>query len=196
MRWEQDLIRDIRFHDARDDEDYAFGPFLAKLRIPNPYQEFTTPNHQVLKYVLEKHQPRTVLEIGVARNGDVSSTYTILNNFDGIYLGVDLEDKTFLNSHKTHTLQTNSSHYDIVCNKLRELGVTFLDMIHIDGWHSINQVLRDWEYVNLLSPKGVVCFHDTNAHPGPYLFTENLNDKWKVTKTCPNDFGFSYCERL
>lgn len=199
MKWENDLIKDIRFYDNRDDEDYAsFTPFKERLVIPNPYEEFTAANHAILESVFKFSKINTALEIGVCRNAERSSTYTIINNLpkNGIYLGVDLEDKSFLNSDNIHTIQTNSSNYDIVVEKLKDIGIDKLDFIHIDGWHSINQVLKDWEYTKLLNVGGVVCLHDTNAHPGPYLLTENLNNKWYVVKTCPNDFGFTFCKKL
>ena len=72
-----------------------------------------------------------------------------------------------------------------------------LDFIFIDGWHSINQVYKDWDYTQLLHPKGIVVFHDTSAHPGPALFIRHLNkDKWVVHENlCPKDFGLGYCYR-
>jgi predicted O-methyltransferase YrrM len=145
--------------------------------------------------------PQKLFEIGVCRNASQSSTHTIIKNVpsDGVYLGVDLDDKTFLNdaSKGIHTIKTSSSNYDEVVNRLTSLGVKTLDFIFIDGWHSINQVLKDWEYTKLLSDGGVVGFHDTRLHPGPHYFINNLNrDKWEVhSNLCPNDWGLGYCRR-
>jgi len=47
------------------------------------------------------------------------------------------------------------------------LDLDTIDFLFIDGWHSVNQRLADWRYVERLSPGGVVVMHDTNVHPGP-----------------------------
>ncbi|HBW87059.1 MAG TPA: hypothetical protein DEF82_10075, partial [Crocinitomicaceae bacterium] len=146
-----------------------------------------------------KIKPRTFLEIGVCRNGQTSSTHTIIKNIPegGTYLGVDLDDKSFLNnaSKGIHTIKTSSSNYEEVVSKLKSLGVETLDFIFIDGWHSINQVLKDWEYTNLLSDGGVVALHDTTAHPGPFYFMKFLDrNKWEVyPNLCSGDHGLGYC---
>ncbi len=72
------------------------------------------------------------------------------------------------------------------------------DFVFIDGWHSINQILQDWEYTKLLAPGGVVGIHDTTGHPGPWFLINNLNpSRWQVEPNlCPDDYGLGYCRRL
>lgn len=201
MQWETDLVRDIRLNSHLDNEDCPI-PQLG-LRSSGSAVEFTQENHKALQKAIDscKTPPRTFLEIGVCRNGDGSSTHTIIKNIpkDGVYLGVDIKDKTYLNNPEKgiNTIKTNSSNYDEVVSKLKSLGVDTIDFIFIDGWHSINQVLLDWEYTKILSNGGVVAFHDTNNHPGPYFFIRNLDhEKWIVFENeCPNDHGFGYCYR-
>lgn len=202
MQWENDLVRDIRTHSNLDDEDYPVA--ALGLKYSGIFGiEFTDANHAALQEAISYCNPsaKTFLEIGVCRNGERSSTHTILNNLphDGIYLGVDIEDKSFLNnpSKGIHTIKESSSDYEKVVEKLNSLGVSTLDFIFIDGWHSINQVLDDWEFTKLLSDGGVVAFHDTTAHPGPHFFIKNLNqEKWTVRHNlCPQDHGFGYCYR-
>ena len=66
---------------------------------------------------------------------------------------------------------------------LMEHGEDSFDFIFIDGWHSINQVLDDWKFTEFLAEGGIVGFHDTNTHPGPMLFVDNLNpDKYIVER--------------
>jgi cephalosporin hydroxylase len=201
MKWKEDLTKDPRFGNSFDDEDGV----LTQLGFcwSDTHVEFTEGNHLALQEAIDccKTKPRTFLEIGVCRNGANSSTHTIIKNIPdgGIYLGVDLEDKSFLNNSDKgiHTIQTTSSNYELVVSRLKELGVEKLDFIFIDGYHSINQVLADWEYTKLLSDGGVVAFHDTTAHPGPYFFMESLDrNKWEVyPNVCPKDHGFGYCFR-
>ena len=77
------------------------------------------------------------------------------------------------------------------------MGVEKFDFIFIDGDHSVNQVLRDWEYSNLLNDGGIVGFHDTSHHTGPYLFIKNLNtDIWDVVENaCPQDYGIGFATK-
>jgi predicted O-methyltransferase YrrM len=200
MKWKTDLIKDPRFNNHIDDIDHPIRE-LGLIPSNGGHPEFTNENHAALQKAIDscKQKPKTFMEIGVCRNGNYSSTHTIIKNVpsDGIYLGVDLDDKSFLNnpSKGIHTLKTSSSNYSEVIDKLNSLGVDKLDFLFIDGWHSINQVLADWEYTNILSSGGVVAFHDTKAHPGPHYFMKYLNlNKWEVyPNLCPWDHGFGYC---
>lgn len=212
MKWKEDLLQDPRYGNYLDEYDGIIPELLVGL-LPPPgpivwqppanHKEFTEANHVALQKAIDccKTKPKTFLEIGVCRNGETSSTHTIIKNVSegGIYLGVDLDDKSFLNNSDKgiYTIKTSSSNYDLVVSRLRELGVEKLDFIFIDGYHSINQVLDDWEYTKLLSNGGVVAFHDTTAHPGPHFFMKYLNrNKWEVySNVCPNDHGFGYCFR-
>lgn len=204
-KWEQDLIRDIRFNDSRDDIDCPFNGCM--IQEPNAKRadhiEFSLENHEALQKAISfcDNKPKNFLEIGVHRNEDKSSTNTLIKNLpeNGIYLGVDVNDKSYLNDEKKgiHTIQTSSSNYNDIILKLKSIGVLKLDFIFIDGWHSINQVLDDWEYTNILSDGGVVAFHDTSYHPGPNRFIYSLNkEKWMVFENlCPQDYGLGFCKK-
>jgi hypothetical protein len=204
-KWKEDLVCDIRT--GNTEYDNSDGPFGNLLDIPKYNSvEFTLCNHNALERALNEcgSQLKYVLEIGVCRNGNQSSTYTILKYLskynDSVYLGVDIEDKSFLNDQTKgiFTIKENSSNYENIKNKLDELKINELDFIFIDGWHSINQVLDDWEYTRLLRGGGVVAFHDVTSHPGPHFFIKNINtDKWKVVgNLCSQDHGFGYAVKL
>lgn len=122
-----------------------------------------------------KNDVKVILEIGVARfnngaNMSTVSTGVFLENKndDTIYLGVDLADRSYVKGKNVHTLRTNSSNLEEIMNKIEELyGEKRIDFLFIDGWHSVNQVLDEWRFVEYLSKDGVIAFHDTNHHPGP-----------------------------
>ncbi len=196
MKWQEDLIRDIRTHTGYDDVD----------GVGNPYGgvrgEFTKENAEALTehFLRVRDNCSAILEIGVCRNDQESSTHCFLKNKkpETVYLGIDIDDKTFLDdaSLNIHTFQHTS--FDLVTNfeKFRSLGITQFDFIFIDGWHSINAVMTEWEYTRLLSPTGIVGFHDTNYHPGPKEFVDAINrEKWNVAKLCPDDYGISFAWR-
>jgi hypothetical protein len=198
MKWQQDLIKDIRFNDWRDDRDGGIFPH------PSQYSgsvEFTECNrsHLTEKFIKIKDSCRAILEIGVCRNADQSSTWCFLNNKkkETFYFGIDLDEKSFLNNpeHNIYTINSNSSNIENNMNYIKQQGIDCFDFIFIDGWHSVNQVLIDWEYTNWLSDRGIVGFHDTSAHPGPLLFVNALDkNKWTVEENlCPADHGIGFC---
>jgi hypothetical protein len=198
MKWEQDLIKDIRTNTEFDDQD---GGVEHPLEYRSWYRgEFTSENRMMLHDIFMQVRDNcpAILEIGVCRNEGDSSTWTFLKNKkpETIYIGIDLEDKSFLNdpANNVYTIRASSSDIDANMELIKSLGVTEFGFIFIDGWHSINQVLTDWEYTKSLASDGVVGFHDTTVHPGPAAFVKALNkDLWNVEENlCPEDHGIGF----
>ncbi len=180
--------------DQQDNFGFSHGP---------PPEEFSACNRAILKDELLRmgESCKCILEIGVCRNGEKSSSHILIDYKpkDCVYLGVDLDDKSFLNDpeNNVHTIQTNSGNHGDVLNRLAELGVGQIDFFFIDGWHSVNQVLLDWMYVNFLSNYGVVGFHDINEHPPFIVFDaidDTLFDKMKYCET-GLDWGIGFARR-
>jgi len=200
MKWQQDLIKDIRTNSGYDDADgNAGGRIIRDIKGDYTWREFSEGNREALtEYFLKtKDTCRAILEIGVARNASESSCHVFLGNKkdETIYVGIDIDDKSFLNDANKNifTIQNTSSDVENNIEKIKSFGVTELDFIFIDGWHSINQVLTDWEYTRLLSPNGIVAFHDISEHPGPYHFIRNLDTNvWNVDLRCLNDWGIGF----
>lgn len=206
-----DLIRDIRSFSEIDDADYHEVFFNQKHPGVNPWPmgnrkiEFSEWNHLKLNQHFKKvsGHAKAIIEIGVCRNGEKSSTYTFLRNKmkETFYFGIDLVDKSFLDNAEENifTLQTNSSNTEQIMEFVNSKGVDKFDFIFIDGWHSVNQVLDDWKFTEFLADGGVVGFHDTNVHPGPMLFIDHLNtEKYNVEKCCTTwltDYGISFVTR-
>lgn len=196
MKWEQDLIKDIRTGTSYDDRDNG-DPHP---RSYNGAVEFTDCNRSSLEEYFKKIKSgcMAILEIGVCRNSSQSSTHVFLNNKrdDCAYVGIDLDDKSFLNNDAKRVYTIRNSSSDIYTNMeiMQRHGIDKFDFIFIDGWHSINQCLIDWEYTNWLSEGGIVGFHDVSCHPGPREFINALDtSKWNVVKnTCPDDWGIGF----
>ncbi len=187
-----DFLNDIRFHDSRDSEDRPLGDGIVAL------VEFSECNKNALleAFLKVKDTAKAILEIGVCRNEGESSTYVFLNNKHDHtkYLGLDLEDKTFLDSKEKniYTMKVNSSNYIEIRNKSLQLGIFSYDFILIDGFHSINQCIDDWKFVKNLATGGIVALHDTTRHPGPVAIVENINtDIWNVERLCLEDNGIT-----
>jgi hypothetical protein len=138
-----------------------------------PEQEVTDCNLSVVTDVMQKmgvSNINSIMEIGVSRPNKNTITKILLGlkSQSCVYLGVDMEDKSFLDSEADHIHTIRSTSHDKVRvrGKLRNLGIKNIDLLIIDGWHSVNTCVNDWAYTDLLSDHGAVLLHDTNAHPG------------------------------
>jgi hypothetical protein len=202
-KWRQDLIRDIRTGiDRLDNADSNWQANQDVVQREQPLlddTECSQENRRLLYEKFMKVQSKClgIMEIGVCRNGDQSFTHIFLNNkrHSTVYVGIDMNDKSFLDNpdKNIYTIQNTSSDVKSNIEKMKAFGITQLDFIFIDGDHSINQVLIDWEYTQLLSPNGIVALHDVSAHPGPNLFIRNLNPNiWNTEILCPTDHGIGF----
>jgi hypothetical protein len=209
MKWEQDLVKDIKTYTDYDDRDsgekHPFG-YSHKINEKNEViypEEVTYCNrfHLLEQFNKIKNNCKAILEIGVGRNDSKSFIHVFLKNKekDTIYVGIDVNDRTFFEDkeNNVHIIQNDSSNYQENIKVFEKLGIDKFDFIFIDGWHSINQVLRDWEYTNLLSDTGIVGFHDTACHPGPSNFIQALDkNKWTVIENCcPEDWGIGFAQK-
>jgi hypothetical protein len=148
--------------------------------------EFSSENKRVLADVLDelkaKNKLNSVLEIGVFRSKAESSTKVILDNkLDTTkYFGIDLLEQNLVpirdDSKNVFALCTNSSNLDEIMNFCKSHSVEKFDLILIDGWHSINQVVLDWRFVEHLNDGGFVVMHDTNYHPGPHCVFDAIDE--------------------
>jgi len=189
-KWQQDLTKDVRRGDGFDDRDLPENGTFEY----DGWAEVSDADREALRveFLKVRDNCRAILEIGISRNGPDSFTQVFLQNKnpETIYVGIDIDDKTYLNNPELniHTIQSSSSEYKNCMNIIRSVNVSEFDFIFIDGWHSINQVLADWEYTNILGPEGIVGLHDTAYHPGPKYFLEGLDaDKWDIVKNAVND---------
>lgn len=199
-KWKQDLRLDIRTHSDFDDRDHIYEPNS----IYN-FREISENNRKELtnKFISVKNQVRAILEIGVCRNKEKSFTHIFLDNKkqETIYIGIDMVDKSFLDNktNNVYTIKNDSSSYEQNMRIIQAIGVKQFDFIFIDGYHSINQCYKDWEYTNFLGDNGIVAFHDVNYHYGPYQFIRALDkNKWIIeTDVCPtyNDWGLGFAQR-
>lgn len=163
--------------------------------------EISDANKEALDDILSKVNVKNVIEIGVARNDVRSFTTQLLYAKKGIYCGIDIEDKTFLNDdlNRVYTIQANSHDQSKIRSYLKTIGLKKCSVLFIDGWHSVNTVINDWTYTDLLDDKGVVIFHDTNYHPGPNLVVPAIDrSMYRVVKYCDGgiDWGIAAAYKL
>jgi hypothetical protein len=185
------------------DDNFRDAPFDAKgFKVE---VEYSDRDHKILKNTIITlgNNCNLILEIGVARfkKNNNPSTYTLLKNKlpECVYVGVDVEDKKYILSEgfeNTHTIKTSSSNIDKVMDYIKKIsGNESIDLLHIDGDHSVNQVIDDWRFSKYLSKNGAIVMHDTNVHPGPTELIKALNlDLFEVTKYFENrtdDWGIT-----
>ena len=189
----RDLYKEIRTYTDHDDSDW---PLTFE-----PPVEVSVSNIDELSHFfsMKKSECKSILEIGVSSNSQRSFTKFFVDNKleTTKYFGVDKEDRIYLNSSSKniYTIKTDSSNILEVKSFLNEHGVDKVDFIFIDSWASINQVLNDWRYIELLDDDGIIAFHDTNFHPGPIELVNNLKaDKYEVYKKCVSntDWGLTF----
>ena len=193
------LSSDIRTFDSSfDDEDLPtyWAQGSREFSYCNQYSLLT-------EFSKIKDSCKVIVEIGVARMStnrmEDTSTTIFLNNKkdDTIYLGIDIEDKKFIESvaPNIYTIKSKSENYEEVLKKFKDLGIEKIDFLFIDGWHSINQVIDELFYFDFLTKGSVVGFHDTNYHPGPSRIIESLNpEMFEVVKYCQSedDWGIGF----
>jgi len=199
------LTQDIRVGYSEDNDKDWINIY------PNPFElvgnkEFSMCNQAALteEFSKVKDQTKVIVEIGVSRvtynqTYDQTSTSIFLRhkNPETIYLGIDIDDKTFLQGleRNVFTLQSKSEYYERVKAKLDALRITQIDFLFVDGWHSINQVIDELWYVDFMKSGGVIGFHDTNYHPGPSRIIKNLNPNiFEVKQLCQqqDDWGIGF----
>lgn len=127
---------------------------------------------------------KNVMEIGVHRprlDGDMSSTKVILNQRPVKYLGVDIKNRrneiewlTYQGT-KSSFYHGSSNDFEAVHQALVDWDVLPLDLLMVDGNHSVNQAYADFRYADLVRPGGYVVYHDTNWHPGPVLLFDSVD---------------------
>lgn len=127
---------------------------------------------QVLRDTLASlNDPKLVVEIGVNAAEGVTTTSIILEWKPDTctYIGIDTNDKSGFNNvdKKIYTLRNSSEEHDKLYALMEQLNLQEIDLMFVDGFHSINEVLWEWKYWERMAANGTMVFHDTNYHPGP-----------------------------
>lgn len=199
VRQVQESIFGLKYRPSIEPERSDDTDFFGEFYRPVP-REFSEDNQQVLRQaLLQTPNVRCIVEIGVQRNPlPESSTGILLHHkaSEAVFIGVDIEDKSHLadEARRIYTIRGDSADRSSVFSLMDRLHLPFIDFLFIDGWHSVNQCVADWKYVERLSPRGTIAMHDTNVHPGPVTvfdaIDEQLFDKKKHCTDGP-DWGLS-----
>ena len=146
-----------------------------------------------------------ILEIGVNRSKERQFTDAFIKykSKKSLYIGIDINDKSSLNDKENNvwTIKTDSRNQDYIRSKFDWRNI---DILMIDGDHSVVGAVNDFKYANILADDGTVILHDSNSHSGPLalieaidrdiftvekLFEENLDDfGLTIIKKRPNNY--------
>ena len=147
---------------------------------------FTAANAKILRDVMAKHREdvHCIMEIGVSRDGPGCTTdiFFEMKLPSCVYLGVDIADKKHIDdpAQNIHTMQTSSYERDDILLKLKQLwqesGRKGIDLLFIDGDHSVNTMINDWRFAEYVNEGGFILVHDTNVHPGPVVVFDAINE--------------------
>ncbi len=180
-----------------------------KHQLINP--EFSDRNKNLvlntMKDLESQGKLKVIFEIGVNRSRENSSTRVILDNKtqETIYIGIDLNpdnlDPIRNHSKNVYCLATNSSNYEEIMQYCASIGVTSFSMAHIDGLHSVGQLIdNDWKFAKNIEVGGVILGHDFAAHPGPnclyWAIDEEVFEKKKHFSDFEDDWGMLSAKRL
>jgi len=136
--------------------------------------------------------PKFILEIGVDQDSQKLGPNHNQSNFtkslkhskddDVIYCGVDFLNKSHVTNFDelcffvmVDTRDQNSLRHCLKENEFQQLRFKTIDILLIDGDHSISGCLNDFLYADMLSEDGVIIIHDTNYHPGPVVLLDCIN---------------------
>ncbi|MGD0743610.1 MAG: class I SAM-dependent methyltransferase, partial [Verrucomicrobiota bacterium] len=130
--------------------------------------------------LVQKHQPRTVVEIGTARGGTLF-IWSKLAHPEAVIASIDLPGgihgggyplwKTFLyrrfagRNQRVCLIRANSQSPGTVQKLKSVIGSRKIDFLFIDGDHTYDGVRADFQnYSPLVSPNGMIAFHDVCFH--------------------------------
>lgn len=140
--------------------------------------QFSVKNKETLvELIKSKPDAELFVEIGTASIFTGSSTETfILNKKDNTsFISIDRAVCSNQTLEKTNVhFITNKSTNDYI---KEYIGNKKIDILFIDGDHSVKTVFEEYEfYLPLMKQDGVIVLHDTNMHPGPFLFMEAVDE--------------------
>jgi hypothetical protein len=168
-----------------DTADYIEDIFEERVSV-NPLNgngQFTFSDGEILREImLNVSDCKVIVEIGISRKKTFkfSSTHTLFDykRTDCAYYGIDLngDDISEYTTYQNHiNLIIGDSRSDDIYRTIE--SVAPIDLLMIDGDHSVAGFLNDWKYSRLVRPGGYVVAHDLNNNPGPNVFYDAVDEK-------------------
>ena len=164
-----------------------------------PLNYFSYRNREVLyesMKILQLHHDvdKTILELGIGNRRKFLNTSTFLltcfKHPNVKYIGVDFRGRGWL-----HDVNENVYVYR---SKTEYFLPTFneeIDLLLIDGGHSVDNILIDWQFSSFVKNDGIILLHDIKVHPGPNVLIDAIDTEiYKVDRYFlddEDDFGIA-----
>lgn len=194
------------------DADWLEPEYMKARRengLGDPPEHFTICDQENLRKAFRMvPDVKSIVEIGVHRPTvfrEMSSSRILVEekHKDTVYLGIDIEDRAFMNNdeNNVYTIIADSLDKQKVVDAMTMYSIKEIDFLFIDGLHSLRQVIGEWDfYASRVKVGGVIGFHDINGHPGPHvLFYDAINPEYfeKLDLYClKDDYGVGFVRRI
>lgn len=153
-------------------------PFNWTVTMVGGNGQFSQANGETLaKLINSKPNAELFVEIGTASIWADSSTHIFITNKNEntTFITIDCEPRTIFNLGKNnvHSLVEHSTSENVKSY----IGNRKIDILFIDGDHSVKTVFEEYEfYLPFMKKDGIIVLHDTTMHPGPFLFMEAIDE--------------------
>lgn len=168
-----------------DTADFIDDIFDERVSVnpSNGNGQFTFSDGEILRELMTSLTDcKVIVEIGISRKRTFkfSSTHTLFDykKTDCAYYGIDLNDDDIgeFTTYQNHiNLIIGDSKSTDIYEKIEK--VSPIDLLMIDGDHSVKGFLNDWKFSKLVRPGGYIVVHDINFNPGPNVFFDAVDDK-------------------
>jgi predicted O-methyltransferase YrrM len=172
---------------------------LAEVAIARSALQDSSELAGLVDFLQRREPPRTVLEIGTARGGTlwlwcrlaaegalIVSVDLPGGPFGGGYTMMDIPRfRSYAQPGQTLKLVAADSHDPLTLEAVRGFlpGPWSVDLLFIDGDHTLAGVTKDWDmYGPLVAPGGLVVFHDITDHTAEADCDCNVKDLWDRLK--------------
>ncbi len=184
--------------DGFQEYDHYVMQLDGKLSLYSGPIDFTTDNQNILKSILENNNFYHIVEIGIARDLQSSTDIILKNRKNAQYIGIDIRDGSFIKDENAgiFTLQGKSLDPNII-EQTRQICNNSIDLLIIDGDHSINTVVSEIiNYGSMVRPGGYIVMHDISHHPGPREVFKAINtQRFEKFAYCQHDYGLGVLRR-
>lgn len=136
------------------------------------------PTAELLYSIIRITTPKIVIEIGTANgNSAIAIGQALQDNKKGTLYTIDPNEEELVKiAIKKAKLEKRIEYIiDYSFNAIPRLQLNNADFVFIDGNHSYEKVVTDFNLVkNLVMPGGIIVFHDTIFHDGPKQLIHKL----------------------
>lgn len=137
---------------------------------------------------VERIKPEVIVEIGCKEGGHLGLLSNLIKSNDGLIVGIDQADiksRILWNEDNLKTkpkVLVGSSHDKETFNQLKKLlGARRIDMLFIDGDHSYEGMLLDYDlYKPLVRTGGIIAVHDIHYLEDVRRAWDSINERTKI----------------